>query len=51
MDRLNQHQQGSYMGTWKEYSAIKQLIDQYFYLKEDESYEDFIKKLTDILKL
>lgn len=37
------------MNSYKEYSAIKRLMYEYFDFKEDKSYEEFINKLTDIL--
>lgn len=39
------------MNSYKEYSAIKQIIDEYFNLKDDKKYEDFIKKLVMILEV
>lgn len=39
------------MNSYKEYSAIKRLIDEYFYLQKDKSYEEFIKRLVDILQI
>jgi hypothetical protein len=36
---------------YKDYSAIKLLVDQYFNLKEGESYDAFIQKLTRILRV
>lgn len=39
------------MNCYKEYSAIKMLIDEYFYLQKDKSYEEFIAKLVDILQI
>ena len=39
------------MNSYKEYSEIKNLIDQYFILEEGEKYEDFIKELVMILKI
>lgn len=37
------------MEKYKEYSAIKNLVDQYFILEEGKKYEDFIKELVMIL--
>jgi len=37
------------MGTYREYSEIKRLLDEYFILQEDKKYEDFIRKLVMIL--
>jgi hypothetical protein len=37
------------MQKYHQYSAIKLLIDEYFNLKDDKKYEDFIKKLVMIL--
>jgi len=37
------------MNSYKEYSAIKRLIDEYFEIKEWDKYEDFIQKLVKIL--
>lgn len=39
------------MNRYKEYSAIKQIIDEYFNLKDDKKYEDFIKKVVMILEV
>lgn len=39
------------MERYKEYSAIKNLVDQYFILEEGKKYEDFIKELVNILKI
>ena len=39
------------MNSYKEYSEIKNLIDQYFILEEGKKYEDFIKELVMILKI
>lgn len=35
----------------KEYSKIKLAIDDYFILRSDKKYEDFIKVLINILKI
>jgi DNA-binding transcriptional regulator PaaX len=37
------------MSNWQQYSALKNLINQYWELKDQEKYDEFIKKLTDIL--
>jgi hypothetical protein len=37
------------MGRYKEYSAIKRLLDEFFVLQDGKKYEDFIKKLVKIL--
>jgi hypothetical protein len=39
------------MGSYREYSEIKRLIDEYFKLQEDKKYEDFIRKLVMILRI
>lgn len=39
------------MADWKQYSAIKQLIDQYWNLKEDKNYDEFIRKLAKLLNV
>jgi hypothetical protein len=39
------------MGSYREYSEIKRLIDEYFALHEDKKYEDFIRKLVMILRI
>ena len=39
------------MATWREYSQIKTIVDAYWTLKEPEKYDEFIKKLVDILEL
>lgn len=39
------------MANYMEYSQIKQLINEYWILKREEKYDEFIKKLTDILKI
>lgn len=36
---------------YQTYSEIKQIIDEYFDLREGKKYEDFIKKLVMILKV
>lgn len=43
------NRQGKVMDKWSEYSAIKRMIEEYFNLKEEKKYEDFIKKLVMIL--
>jgi hypothetical protein len=37
------------MEKYHQYSAIKRIIDEYFNMKDDKKYEDFIKKLVMIL--
>lgn len=37
--------------SWSQYGQIKLLIDQYFNLKEQEFYDEFIKKLCDIFEI
>lgn len=37
------------MNDYQKYSAIKRIIDEYFNMKDDKKYEDFIKKLVMIL--
>lgn len=37
------------MSNWQQYSALKNLINKYWELKDQEKYDEFIKKLTDIL--
>jgi hypothetical protein len=37
------------MNEYHQYSAIKGMIDEYFDLRNDKKYEDFIKKLVMIL--
>lgn len=37
------------MNEHHQYSAIKRMIDEYFNLRDDKKYEDFIKKLVMIL--
>lgn len=39
------------MNSYKEYSAIKNLIEEYFNLKEGHRYEDFTRRLVDILNI
>ena len=39
------------MNSYKEYSEIKRLIDDFFILQKDKKYEDFIKQLVEILKV
>lgn len=39
------------MEKYHQYSAIKRMIDEYFNLRDDKKYEDFIKKLVMILKV
>lgn len=39
------------MGSYREYSEIKRLIDEYFELQEDKKYEEFIRKLVMILRI
>ncbi len=39
------------MASYKEYSAIKRLIDDYFDLKKGSNYEEFIQKLAEILRV
>lgn len=39
------------MENHQEYSAIKRLIDDYFEIKGEKKYEDFIKKLVMILRI
>lgn len=39
------------MNNWQQYSAIKRMIDEYFNLRDDKKYDDFIKKLVMILKV
>lgn len=35
--------------SWKQYAAIKNLISEFCVLKDEEKYNDLIKKLTEIL--
>lgn len=42
--------EGSYK-TFVEYCAIKYLVSEYFDLKENKRYEDFINELAKILKI
>lgn len=37
------------MEKYHQYSAIKRMVDEYFNLRDDKKYEDFIKKLVIIL--
>ena len=39
------------MGNYREYSEIKRLVEEYFELKEDKKYEEFIRKLVMILRI
>lgn len=39
------------MVTWKQYNEIKKLINQYWVLREDKKYDEFIKLLVDELRL
>lgn len=39
------------MDGYIEYCAIKYLIDQFYDLKREKRYEDFINELTKILKI
>lgn len=39
------------MRTWKVYAQVKRLVGQYFILREDKNYEEFIRELIDVLGL
>ncbi len=39
------------MSIWHQYSKIKNLIDQYYDLKEVNKYDEFTKKLIEILEI
>lgn len=39
------------MANYKDYSAIKRMIEEYFLLRKDKNYDEFIKKLTEILRI
>ncbi len=39
------------MMKYKEYSEIKRLIDIYFDLKKGSNYDEFIRKLAEILRV
>lgn len=37
--------------SWRQYSELKKIINQYWEMKDDEKYDEFIKKLTEILDI
>jgi len=37
--------------AWMQYSQIKSLVDEYWELKDEKRYEEFILKLTEILDI
>lgn len=39
------------MDEWARYSAVKQVVEKYWELKDGKNYEDFIKELVMILEL
>lgn len=39
------------MNEWIRYSKIKNLVDEYWEMKDGKRYDDFILKLTEILQI